>query len=115
MYLEYCVLRRVGDSNMYYCCQVGVAYCSLSFRKIRYSLGNFRWKISKRLNVMLDRKVEVSGVYNGYRLILHEILCYLGKSDSCDASELFRRDQLYDFWVILTIDDNIKLQFCQRY
>ncbi|VDK51412.1 unnamed protein product [Cylicostephanus goldi] len=36
------------------------------------------------------------------------------RSDSCDTSDLLRLDQLHDFWVILTIDDNIKLQFCQR-
>ncbi|VDM65124.1 unnamed protein product, partial [Strongylus vulgaris] len=74
LYLEYCVLRRVADSNMYYCCQVEdlEAY----ERYTRHKSGS--------------------------------------RSDSCDANELLRRDHLYDFWVILTIDDNIKLQFCQR-
>ncbi|RCN51871.1 hypothetical protein ANCCAN_01959 [Ancylostoma caninum] len=74
MYLEYCVLRRVGDSNMYYCCQVEDIQAFERYAR------------------------QKSG----------------SRSDSCDANELFRRDQLYDFWVILTIDDNIKLQFCQR-
>ncbi|VDO73333.1 unnamed protein product [Heligmosomoides polygyrus] len=36
------------------------------------------------------------------------------KNDGCDTSELLRKDQLFDFWVVLIIDDNIKLQFCQR-
>ncbi|KAK6052653.1 hypothetical protein COOONC_09843 [Cooperia oncophora] len=73
MFLEYCVLRRVGDSNMYYCCQVEDIP---AFE--RYSRQN-------------------SG----------------SKNDGSDTSELLRKDQLFDFWVILIIDDNIKLQFCQ--
>ncbi|KHJ76975.1 hypothetical protein OESDEN_23405 [Oesophagostomum dentatum] len=74
MYLEYCVLRRVADSNMYYCCQVEDIQAFERYAR------------------------QKSG----------------SKSDSCDTNELLRRDQLFDFWVILTIDDNIKLQFCQR-
>ncbi|KAK5985858.1 hypothetical protein GCK32_002224 [Trichostrongylus colubriformis] len=74
MHLEYCVMRRVGESNIYYCCQVDDIQ---AFE--RYTRQN-------------------SG----------------SKNDGCDTSELLRKDQLFDFWVILIIDDNIKLQFCQR-
>uniref|UniRef100_A0A158P5V7 EF-hand domain-containing protein n=1 Tax=Angiostrongylus cantonensis TaxID=6313 RepID=A0A158P5V7_ANGCA len=46
---------------------------------------------------------------------LEYLLLLPGKSDGSDGDELLRKDQLYDFWVVLIIDDNIKLQFCQRF
>ncbi|XGW11349.1 hypothetical protein V3C99_012672 [Haemonchus contortus] len=74
MHLEYCVMRRVEGSNLYYCCQVDDVQ---AFE--RYSRQN-------------------SG----------------SKNDGSDTSDILRKDQLFDFWVILIIDDSIKLQFCQR-
>ncbi|WKX97226.1 hypothetical protein Q1695_013136 [Nippostrongylus brasiliensis] len=74
MHLEYCVLRRVGESNLYYCCQV--EDIQAFERYTRQSSGS--------------------------------------KNDGIDMSELLRKDQLFDFWVVLHVDETIKLQFCQR-
>ncbi|KJH51323.1 putative phage head-tail adaptor [Dictyocaulus viviparus] len=76
MLLEYCVLRRVENSNMFYCCRVEDIHAFERYARQMTNAGT--------------------------------------KSDGSDGEELLRKDQLFDFWVILIIDDNIKLQFCQR-